>query len=473
MFSCFLHKDLLAESGWFKNLWTLLCGLGIGEIANRFGFLRYNLGRLLHNPIPDYPITCFMPSITDKLKSLGVQLGTRGVEPKPKLPSNSPSAIEAMVPGEVWKTLHGEAFVVQERYPADFVQGATALRWDASLEMVAAYARAPAVVGMPPEQFAFLDTETSGLAGGTGTYAFMVGAGRFEGDTFRLVQFFLRDPAEELSMLTALEEFLAPCKALVTFNGKSFDVPLLNTRYIQQGQASPLTEAAHVDLLHLARRLWRDRLPSRTLGDLEVAILGAYRTGEDVPGFLIPKLYFDYLRTGNAEPLKSVFYHNAMDILSLAALLNHMAGLLAAPMQTEHNLDLFAIGKLHDDLGHAEEAISVYRACLARETGGKMRREGEMHREAVLRLSMLHKRRGEMDAAMDLWREAAERGEVYAHVELAKVYEHKRRDPTEALKWTRAALTVINARGYPLLKRFEWQEALEHRLKRLKKKVEK
>jgi uncharacterized protein YprB with RNaseH-like and TPR domain len=118
---------------------------------------------------------------------------------------------------------------------------------------------------MPLESFAFLDTETSGLAGGTGTYAFLVGVGRFEGDTFRLVQFFMRDPSEEAALLEGLMDYLAPCAALVTFNGKAFDAPLLVTRYSLHSLPVPFKDYGHLDLLPLARRLWRDRLPSRAL----------------------------------------------------------------------------------------------------------------------------------------------------------------------------------------------------------------
>src|SRR4030067_1036414 len=141
----------------------------------------------------------------------------------------------------------------------------------------------------------------------------------------------MRDPFEEPAMLLALEEFLAPCKTLVTFNGKSFDAPLLTTRYTLQGWPSPMGRMAHIDLLHLARRLWRDRLPSRTLSNLEVQILGAQRSEEEIPGWMIPQMYFDFLRDGDARPMKRVFYHNEMDVLSMAALLNLVVNLLENP----------------------------------------------------------------------------------------------------------------------------------------------
>jgi uncharacterized protein YprB with RNaseH-like and TPR domain len=145
------------------------------------------------------------------------------------------------------------------------------------LGIIAQWAREPRLAEVEPDTFAFLDTETTGLAGGTGTYAFLVGVGRYDGEDFHLAQFFMRDPAEEPALLWALTDFLGPCQALVTFNGKAFDVPLLNARYITNGETPSLTSTAHLDLLPLARRLWRDRLPSRALGYLEEHILGLTR----------------------------------------------------------------------------------------------------------------------------------------------------------------------------------------------------
>ena len=134
----------------------------------------------------------------------------------------------------------------------------------------------------------------------------------------------MRDPAEEAGMLEALAEFLAPTQALVTFNGKAFDAPLLITRYTLHNIPFPFKDYAHLDLLPLARRLWRDRLPSRALKYLEENVLSAPRTLEEVPGYEIPYLYFDYLRSRDARPLKGVFYHNAMDVVAMAALLSHV-----------------------------------------------------------------------------------------------------------------------------------------------------
>ena len=405
-----------------------------------------------------------MPTLSDKLKSLGVQLGARDL-PQPQ-PRSIAHAIEQVVPGRALPTPQGEAFVVETLYAPDYRHGQAGLHITASLRPMAAWAREARLIDCSPEGFAFLDTETTGLAGGTGTYAFLVGLGRFEGEQFRLIQFFMRDPGEEPAQLAALAEFLQPCQALVTFNGKSFDVPLLNTRYVVNGTASPMAGLAHVDLLHLARRLWRDRLPSRALGYLEAHILGAARTEEDVAGWLIPALYFDYLRSGDARPLKNVFYHNAMDILALAALFNHTSHLLDNPLNgsMQHGTDLVAVARLFEDLGQFEMAAQVYEHSL------NYPLPGEVYAEAGQRLAAICRRQGDFQAAEALWRQAAEHGHIYAHVELAKFYEHQRRDFDQAARWTRLALQLISGPHCPRSLRLKWQGELKHRLVRLERK---
>ena len=405
-----------------------------------------------------------MVSLSDKLKSLGVKIGARDLPPPH--PRNL-YPIEQVVPGRFQETPHGEAFLVETRYPLEHQQGRAALRITASLGVIAEWANEPRLTEAEPCKFAFLDTETTGLAGGTGTYAFLVGVGRYDGESFHLAQFFMRDPIEEPVLLAALSEILQPCQALVTFNGKAFDVPLLNARYISNGEQLPLVSAAHLDLLPLARRLWRDRLPSRALGYLEEYILGVTRTHEDVPGWVIPSLYFDYLRSGDARPLKSVFYHNAMDVLSLAALLSHIAGLVEDPLDgaVVHGVDLVAIGKLFEGLGHLEMATQLYEHGLTHDL------PEELHWEAVRRLSFAQKRCGNLPAAVALWREAARSGQIYAHVELAKFYEHKQRDYSEAAQWTHAALAVVNAPDFPGHACDRWLADLEHRLGRLHRKL--
>ncbi len=407
-------------------------------------------------------------TLAEKLKSMGVKIGAADLQPQ-SVNRKMEVAIQGVVEGHFISTRQGETFVAEQSYPADYRHGAIPLRITVPLLTVAQWAHDSRLAGLPLESFAFLDIETSGLAGGTGTYAFLVGVGRFEGDAFHLVQYFMRDPAEEFAMLEGLTDFLAPAAALVTFNGKAFDAPLLVTRYLLHDMPVPFREYSHLDLLPLARRLWRDRLPSRALKYLEENVLGAPRTIDEVPGYEIPYLYFDYLRSGDATPLKGVFYHNAMDIVALAALMNHMASILHTPFdgQVEHGLDFIALAKLFEDLDRGEEAARLY------ERGLEMGVDQTDFGAAVQRLSALQRRRGDLEAAVSLWQKAASQGHVYALIELAKYYEHTRRDYGEAMKWTMAAEELVKSRDLPRYEYRHWMDELDHRKKRLQEKIQK
>jgi uncharacterized protein len=408
------------------------------------------------------------PSLADKLKSMGVRTGANDLRPVKK-GQKKENPIQSVVDGRFISTRQGETFVFEQVFPSDYCHGNTPLRASVPLLTVAQWMRDERLTNLPLESFAFLDTETSGLAGGTGTYAFLVGVGRFEGDEFHLAQFFMRDPSEEAALLEGLMDYLSPCSVLVTFNGKAFDAPLLVTRYSLHMIPIPFKDYAHLDLLPLARRLWRDRLPSRALKYLEENLLEAPRTTEEVPGYEIPYLYFDYLRTGDAAPLKGVFYHNAMDIVALAALMNHIASILEAPFdgQVQHGLDFIALGKLFEDLKRPEEAAHLYERGL--EVGLNEADFGA----AVKRLSALQRRRGAIDAAVSLWHKAAIEGHVYAHIELAKYFEHQRCDYSEALKWTMSAEGLVDSLDIPRYEYRHWKEELEHRKKRLHEKARK
>ena len=404
-----------------------------------------------------------MASLADRLKALGVKVGATEL---PALKADEHYDIGAVVSGTFLTTPLGETFVYEERFAADYRHGRAPIHLDAPLDMVSAWAADARLRELPIESFAFLDTETSGLAGGTGTYAFLVGAGRFVEGEFLLQQFFMRDPSEEPALLEGLASFLAPAQALVTFNGKAFDAPLLATRYTLHSIPIPFKDYAHLDLLPLARRLWRDRLESRALKYLEENILEAPRTSEEVPGYEIPWLYFDYLRTRDARPLKGVFYHNAMDVVAMAALLNHTAAMLADPFHEgiEHGLDVLALAKLYEDLGQWDTAARLF------ERGLEMSLGEDDFWKAVSRLSVLQKRRGDFEQAIRLWEQAASEGHIYAYIELAKYYEHKKRDVKSALQWTKLALKQVKQTDLPLYIRKHWEEELKHRRARLELK---
>jgi uncharacterized protein YprB with RNaseH-like and TPR domain len=405
-----------------------------------------------------------MHTLSDRLKALGVKIGTKDL-PLPQPSKNVP--VEEIVAGRFIDTGNGSTFLIEKDFPVTYLHGQVGLRITTAPHTIAEWAGEEKIVEQNPESMVFLDTETSGLAGGTGTFAFLVGVGRYTKEGFHLAQFFMRDPLEEPALLLALEDFLAPCQTVVSFNGKAFDVPLLNTRYTLQGWKSPFKKFAHVDLLHLARRLWRDRLPSRTLANLEVQILHASRTDEEIPGWMIPQIYFDYLREGDARPLQRVFYHNSMDVISLAALLNHTSSILEDPLslQTSESIDLAAIARLFEDLGHSDKAKEVYETCLKAEI------PGELYDDTILRLSLLYKHINNYSAAIPLWEQAASHRRLFAYEELAKYYEHHAQDLDLALKWTCDALECIKTAGLQSPELLQWKPEFQHRLQRLQRKI--
>jgi len=419
-----------------------------------------------------------MPGIiSDRLKALGVKLGAQDIKPAPL--TRTPN-LDQILEGRSLRTPLGEAFVVERHYPLGQPHGHAALQVNASLERLAEWAGEARIGQISPQGLVFLDTETTGLAGGTGTYAFVIGAARIEAGEVIMQQFFMRDPAEEVAQLAAFESFIAPCQAMVTFNGKAFDAPLLASRFISHGLRPPFLELAHIDLLHLARRLWRDRLPSRTLGNLEVQILGAVRSEEDIPGWMIPSIYFNFIHTGDTGRLKDILYHNRMDVLSLVALLDHVGQLLSDPLQYggQFSLDLLALGRLFEDLGDLEIACQLYVHGLEHEDARAEKLPAETLLQALSRLAAIHKRQANLEAAIQVWQQAARQTHIEAHIELAKAYEHQLKDYARARYWTETALELVkhsaalngqeNYRN--AYQRRQWLDELGHRLERLQHK---
>lgn len=330
------------------------------------------------------------------------------------------------------------------------------------------------------ERWLFLDTETTGLAGGTGTCAFLVGLAWWEAGGLAIEQLFLRDYAEEHAVLLALAERLERRRVLVTFNGKSFDWPLVETRFRLTRQIEPQPPQAHLDLLHPARQLWRLQLGSVRLTELERGVLGIDR-GPDLLSELIPQIYFDYLRWASAEPLVPVFRHNQMDLAGLAAVASRVARLLSHPEGAEP-LELYGLSRLFERRGERARARSLYEMAVAAGL------PASLARAARRRMARLARREGARDAARSLWRELAaedpdaatteslaERRETLETIleaceQLAIHYEHAGRDLAEAAAWTRRAIKLLRE-AQEMDRRFRdrWQERLGRRSERLRR----
>ena len=408
-----------------------------------------------------------MSTLSDRYKSLGIKLG--GSQPtinSLETPRKAVIPIEEVVPGIDFETIHGKSFITIREFDANYVHGDHKLLVQRSLKLISEWGQTPNVSNLARTQIAFLDTETSGLSGGTGTYAFLIGLGYFTESSFKVVQFFMRDPSQEAALLTALDEWLTPFKAIITYNGKSFDLPLLKTRYMINDLKAPFVNFDHVDLLHLARRIWRNRLESRALGDLEKEIIGFIRDQEEVPGYLIPQFYFDYLHTQNSAPLAGVFYHNVYDIVTLASLFGFLADLLEDPTgDIVPSLDVVAIAKLYEDLGRLEIAANLYEAGISQGL------PDNFYLATLERFARLRKKQGFQEEALSLWVKAAQRGDLVAFVELSKYYEHTSKDYQTAITWSREGLAQLKKIRIPKYQIQIWEDEFTRRLIRLEKKT--
>lgn len=401
-----------------------------------------------------------MDSLADRLKSLGFKPAA-GIQ---KTQKDQLATLESAIDGYEVVNSAGSFVKKDQFYAWDHQHGNVRFSQKVDTETLHKSARikyAPDAL----ERMLFIDTETSGLSGGAGTFAFLIGVGRFRENGFVLEQLIIRDPSEEMAMLLHLAEMVNPDTIFVSFNGKSFDIPLIQNRLVINKLPVHIRELAHVDILHISRKLWRRTLPSCTLKDLEVAILGFPRSSEDVPGWMIPDIYFEYLRTRNPEKLSDVIYHNAQDIVSLAALMIHISQLFEFDTADEDisTDDLLAISRVYWDLGSHDIAVKISQRLLARElTSTQLLSANAM-------LGQYYKLNNSLPEAIIHWEIAASQGDPYACVELAKHYEHKQRNYSIALQWCEKCAIILNQNTKKAVP-FTFRRELDRRITRLKKK---
>ncbi len=343
-------------------------------------------------------------------------------------------------------------FKIETLYPISKVD-------DKIPEIIKNYAK---ISGVSLAETLFIDTETTGLSGGTGTYTFLVGCGYVVGNNFKLIQFFLKDPAGEEILVNNLLALFEDFSCMLTFNGKSFDIPLLKTRFTLHSFEGKLDHYQQIDLLHLARRFWRNRLDSCNLQNLEDKILLINRDPtKEIPGGEIPWVYFDYLDTREATFLSNVISHNQSDIYNMFLLYQRIVDLLDTNDFTETQCapDWLEVARLWEEFSNQDIAIKRMKMLL----------ELDSYRvNTRARLSNIYKGKKRYDEAIVLWHEAADNNELYAFEELAKYYEHQKKDYKKALSFAEKALNLIE-----LELPFETEKitAIQHRIGRLKGKV--
>jgi uncharacterized protein YprB with RNaseH-like and TPR domain len=377
--------------------------------------------------------------------------------------------------GRVVESPLGSCVFVEREYAATYRHGLLSLREcaaHAAASQPAFALLAGAAHGEPSAaNVVYLDIETTGLAGGAGTYAFLVGCGWFDNDVFRVEQFLMAGHGSERAHLAALRERLERAGPIVTYNGRSFDVPVLDTRYLYHREQPPTASRAHLDMLHVARRLWRNTRPvvaapgqqteSCTLASLERALFGVRRHG-DVPGCEIPSRYFGFLRSGRAHALEAVLEHNRLDLVSLAALTARALRLVSlAPHAAEKSRECLGLGRIFDRVGMSERADECYQRALTLTEGSWHAEDDVVRAESLRALAVRCRRAGRHGEAASHWeaitglrrcpdglmREALEA--------LAIHHEHRSRD-------------LLAARGFATRLR----AGAAHRLARLERKLE-
>lgn len=324
---------------------------------------------------------------------------------------------------------------------------------------------------LDPGKWLFLDTETTGLSGGTGTYAFLVGIGWWEPERFVIEQYFMRDHSEEPAMLYGLLPRLQQRPVLVTYNGKSFDWPLIQTRYRMNRIDAVQEPLEHLDLLYPARRLWRLRLDSVALTQVETHIL-KFERGSDIPSETIPQIYFNFLRGGSPKGIANVLHHNRMDLCGLAHLAHRVLDIFEDPENsTCCASELYGMSRLLQQRGDAGRAEHLCRLAV------EMGLPEAVERLAEKELALAAKRRRDYERSNELWEkllgDTAEG--ICAYEQLAIYYEHQARELMRAADLTREALVMLQeARNSGRILSSQYirlYTGFRHRLDRLKGKI--
>jgi uncharacterized protein YprB with RNaseH-like and TPR domain len=422
----------------------------------------------------------------ERLRKMGVHKGAQHLaRPDTSATRSTEAPAGSFLPGEEVDTPFGPAWMREARYA--LAEYPTLAEWLAvQPETLAALDRTDLLLDLVPENTVFIDTETTGLSLGAGTYTFLIGVGAYErpaiGDAneertdsgaFVVRQYFMRHPGEERAQLHLVEEAIAGASGIVSFNGRGFDMPLIYNRFVLAAMPLPLVGAPHLDLLAPARRLWKMRWGSCSLGNLERNVLGLQRTTEDVPGYLIPDIYRQYYLTGVAtEMLARVFYHNLQDVVSMALLGARMARhFRRETLDTDHDdldpLECVSLARCYDNLGWVEASVRCYRLALQRAS------VPDNQVLALRELSLLYKRLEWREQAAELWEEwvSTVTGEdLTPYVELAKHHEWHTGNIAAARGWAAWALRIAES-WPPGFVRDDVLAQLSHRLARIERKL--
>lgn len=354
-------------------------------------------------------------------------------------------------------------------YPLSTRYGRTRLSEGLSIrgDVLGYLSRNGAFAGLDLSTALFIDLETTGLAGGTGTVPFLIGMGYYRHDRFHVAQYFLGEMGEERRLIEDLGRFFRDMEfqSVVTYNGKAFDLPLLETRFILHRQPFALSDLPHLDLLFSARSLWKHKHDNCRLFHLAQQIVSAERS-EDIPSAEIPFRYFDYLRSGDFSLIEPILYHNQEDILSLLGLLIQAAKMFQETREEEPEefdaMDMFGVGKIYENAGDLERSLNFFERALA----------GDLPQELVgiikKKLSVHFKRNADWERALSLWKNMSSvDDQLFCYRELSMYFEHKAKRIDDALKAAEEGLTL--ALNGPQIYRRDFERRMERLGAKLRK----
>lgn len=415
-----------------------------------------------------------MSDLVSRLRGI-VRPGARELTYEPERPTENIVDVErvaAVLGGEPLGEGRAACVRVRRRYEVDRYHGTLPIA-ECGCERIDLLPRLDGSLQTSAAPLLFFDLETTGLSGGAGTVAFLVGCAWLDEGALQLEQYLLTSYASERALLAQFAERVAWCGTLVSYNGRTFDAPLLDMRWQFHRARGPLAEKPHADMLHPARRLWRARASDPeggcSLATLEHVLFGVERIN-DVPGFEIPARYFAFLRSGDARPLEPVLEHNRMDLVSLAAVTARGLALVCGGASAcRDGWERLAVGRMLDRLGDTDRAMACFEEAAKDE-------DRDVRVEALARIAARHRRARRHAEAADAWQQVfaltsdaetfGTRGRALARdaaEALAVHHEHRARNLQAARELARAALSLERTRS--------GAEALEYRLRRLDRKL--
>jgi uncharacterized protein len=402
-----------------------------------------------------------MNDLLKKLQSMGLKI-EKGSDVLLK-PDNK-VAIDKIIKGEWLESQEQRIFISKKVFPFGSMHGKVSFENNFMHKDHARFWGIQNIKDYGLSDFLFLDTETTGLSLGAGSIVFLFGGCFFTISGLHVVQIFLDDPSNEELFLANIEELFKNHKSLVSYNGKSFDIPMLRSRMVLNHMSYGNLNKDHLDLLHFSRMIWKLRLESRRLSDIEREILDFQRTGDEVPGWLVPQIYQDYLVSGDATPLKGVFYHNEKDIVSLAALFSQI-NLMVSDREVLHasnSLDILSIGRIYQKSGDIALSEEYFKLGLEKQSLFLV------DNKILKNIARLKKKQNKWSEALLFWEIAANKQDLDSCIEISKYFEHYVENYSLAIDWVEEAIKISESLAFPTAK---FAERLNHRKRRLESKI--